>query len=139
MAKIFTKKATLKKAHRYEDWHINWEIPERRLHTVLLADIDEFITMHKITIEAKIKLKKPEKIKLFEAELSRLIAAKINYGNPEQAEIPEESDSESDAEVDVQLVQINSDISSESSSDSSDEEPVNFSIRTSRTGQQQES
>ena len=46
--------------------------------------------MHKITIEAKIKLKKPEKIKLFEAELSRLIAAKINYGNPEQAEIPEE-------------------------------------------------
>ena len=75
MAKIFTKKATLKKAHRYEDWHINWEIPERRLHTVLLADIDEFITMHKITIEAKIKLKKPEKIKLFEAELSRLIAS----------------------------------------------------------------
>ena len=72
MAKKFTKRATLKEAHRYEDWPINWEIPERRLHTVLLADIDEFITMHKITIEAKIKFKKPEKIKLFEAELSRL-------------------------------------------------------------------
>ena len=75
MAKKFTKRATLKEAHRYEDWPINWEIPERRLHTVLSADLDEFITMHKITIEAKIKLKKPEKIKLFEAELSRLIAS----------------------------------------------------------------
>ena len=127
MAKIFTKRATLKEAHRYEDW----EIPERRLHTVLLADIDEFITMHKITIEAKIKLKKPEKIKLFEAELSRLIAAKINYGNPEQAEIPEESDSESDAEVDVQLVQLIAIyLQNNLNSNSSDEEPVNFSIKS---------
>ena len=58
--------------------------------TVLLGDIDELITRHKITIEGK--LKKKEKIKLFEAELSRLIAAKINHGNLQQAEIPEESD-----------------------------------------------
>ena len=74
---------------------------------------------------------------MFVAELSRLIAAKINHGNVQQAETPEESDPESDAEVDVQQGLIDSDISSESSSNSSDEEPVNIPTRTSRAGQQQ--
>ena len=74
---------------------------------------------------------------MFVAELSRLIAAKINHGNLQEAETPEERDPTSDAEVDVQQGHIDSDISSESSSNSSDEEPVNIPTRTSRAGQQQ--
>ena len=74
---------------------------------------------------------------MFVAELSRLIAAKINHGNLQQAETPEESDTVSDGVVDIQQGLIDSDISSESSSNSSDEEQVNIPTRTSRAGQQQ--
>ena len=130
--KRLAKKVNERNERKFDD--INWELlyHERKLHTVLVSEINEFLIKNKLAVETK--LSKKEKIGIIEAEISKTIAAKIHYRIVSEDEIVQEAESDSDNEEEVQLDIDNSDVDT-SSSDSSDDEEVTPTL--SRYGRKQ--